>query len=203
MLSVDLCSLWAGQKTEMIKGIVEATNNIDNYKERRLNKPFNRLLFEELHKDLFQVLFAWTGKTFVGQVKSKKLAFSYNNFFGKLMDLLLFIKHNEKVMDNAEKVFSQKCLFRGTVFRYLGSCFSSNRKTVIPKYNDIYVSWSKNPENSYLESKLYGPITWLKCEISEPYYGIDLDCFGVSRGTETEVVFPTIEECIKEIKVIK
>lgn len=203
MISIDLKSLWAGQETEITNGIYEVINKIENYKIKRLDRDYSRNDFKALFFDICQVLEVWTGKTFVGQKKSKRLENTYQRFFSSLMSFLLFIKDNSKKMNSDEVMLSKQCLFKGVVYRYLGSCFSSNRKTVEPKYNEIYVSWSKNPENSYLESKLYGPITWLKCEISEPYNGIDLKCFGVSRGTEEEVVFPTIKECIKEIKVIK
>lgn len=46
-------------------------------------------------------------------------------------------------------------------------------------------------------------MTLLTCKIDEPYYGIDLEAFGVVRGEEAEVVFPTIKETITEIKYIR
>ena len=44
-------------------------------------------------------------------------------------------------------------------------------------------------------------ILWIHGIIQNSYYGINLEAIGVSRGTEAEVVFPTIKECIKEVKV--
>lgn len=58
------------------------------------------------------------------------------------------------------------------------------------------------PQNHYIESKLYGTMTLLTCEASEPHYGIDLNAFGVVRGDEAEVVFPTIADAITNIEYI-
>ena len=44
--------------------------------------------------------------------------------------------------------------------------------------------WSKQPQNHYIENKLYGTMTLLTCKVDEPYYGIDLEVFGVVRGQE-------------------
>lgn len=46
-------------------------------------------------------------------------------------------------------------------------------------------------------------MTLLTYKIDEPYYGIDLEAFGVVRGEEAEVVFPTIKETITEIRHIR
>lgn len=43
----------------------------------------------------------------------------------------------------------------------------------------------------------------LTCKIEEPYYGIDLEAFGVVRDQEAEVVFSTIKETITEVKYIR
>ena len=61
---------------------------------------------------------------------------------------------------------------------------------------------NKHPQNDYIESKLGGNITWLSCEITAPRYGIDLEAIKSSRGNEAEVVFPTIKECVTEIRYI-
>ena len=50
--------------------------------------------------------------------------------------------------------------------------------------HNIYVLWSKQPQNHYIENKLYGTMTLLTCKVDEPYYGIDLEVFGVVRGQE-------------------
>ena len=152
----------------------------------------------------------WTGSTYVGSKKHPELEKAFQSFFVALYDLVLAFK----MVDNP--VF-QKCadmiLYRGMVFRYLGhdSCMES-KGNVEPNFNDIYVSWSKQPDNPCIESKLYGTMTWMSAEIQEPYYGIDLDglekainCLvGIecrfTRGNEQEVVFPTIEECVTEVK---
>ena len=95
---------------------------------------------------------------------------AFQAFFVELMQLLLCMKdsglHFEESVANA-------MLYRGLVHRYLGKSYPSD-EVVVPCYDGIYVSWSKQDGNSYLVSKLYGPITKLTCEIAEPMYGIDL-----------------------------
>lgn len=78
--------------------------------------------------------------------------------------------------------------------------------------NDIFVSWSKNKEISYIESKLYGCMTRLYCNIPPNMVGFDLEGFQefynnkfaskiwIARGEEREVVFPTIKEMIYRIE---
>ena len=106
-------------------------------------------------------------------------------------------------------------LFQGTVYRYLGHNTPENCSVKVePIYNDIYVSWSKEQDSHYLLSKLYGSVTSLVATIREPYYGIDLEGiekamsvligveYSLSKGTEREVVFPTIADCITDIEYI-
>lgn len=103
------------------------------------------------------------------------------------------------------KSFSDEVLYRGSLYRHLGkgSVEGNTDKRIEPQYDNIYVSWSKQPKNYYIESKLYGTMTLLTCKIDEPYYGIDLEAFGVVRGEEAEGVFPTIKETITEIRYIR
>ena len=118
------------------------------------------------------------------------------------MELLIYFKNDESA-SNKEKKFANKCLFRGKVYRYLGHNESQGKhKKIKPKYNEIYVSWSKLNKIPYIESKLYGWMTLISCEIEEPFYGIDLDALDISRPHEKEVVFPTIEKLISDIKYI-
>lgn len=46
-------------------------------------------------------------------------------------------------------------------------------------------------------------MTWIEAEIKSPYFGIDLENMGISRGKEREVVFPTLKDCITNIKYIR
>lgn len=203
MLSVGLGSLWADEEDKMIIGINEATENIKSYIEFRKENLYNDNIFVDLMLDIRQVLEMWTGNTYIGCPKTKTLENAYQSFFENLMGLILMLNDNAVSLSAKEKLLATKSLFRGVVYRYIGSGKHSNKKKVAVKYNDIFVSWSKNESNRYIESKLYGSITKIKAEIKEPYYGIDLDVFDVSKGEETEVVFPTVKECICEIKEFK
>lgn len=79
-------------------------------------------------------------------------------------------------------------LYTGKVYRYLGNKFQPE-KIVKPSYDNIYVSWSKHPQNDYIESKLGGNITWLSCEITAPRYGIDLRLLNLQEETRRKLYF--------------
>ena len=116
----------------------------------------------------------------------------------KIMTLLLDMKDSKLEF---EKNVANAMLCRGIVYRYLGHDYCTD-EVVVPDYDNIYVSWNKEEENTYLLSKLYGPITKITCVIAEPLYGIDLEILECCRGTECEVVFPTIERYITEVKYL-
>lgn len=143
----------------------------------------------------------WTGNTYVGIKKDQIIQNAFQTFFEEFMKLLLTLK-NSPSSTQLDKDIANELLYQGEVFRYLGHGDSSKfNENLELQYNDLYVSWSKNSQSNYLESKLYGKILLIHGIIQNSYYGIDLETIGVSRGTEAEVVFPTIKECIKEVKV--
>jgi hypothetical protein len=194
MISVDMSSLWSDETDLIVQGIAEATKNIASY---RRNSSSSKALLE-LGEDMGVICDFWTGKTYGGSSKSKVIKEAFQGFFTELMQLLLEMKESQ---NDYEVRVAKAMLYTGKVYRYLGKSLP-NKKVVVPVYDDIYVSWSKCPNNDYLLSKLYGPVTWLSCEIVAPQYGIDLGAIGASRANEHEVVFPTIEKCITEIKYI-
>lgn len=195
MISVDMSSLWSNEIELAVKGITEATENIVAY---RRNNTTTQKLLADLIDDIGEICDFWTGKTYIGEPKSQIIKDAFQCFFTELMQLLLTMKDSEK---DYEVRVANAMLHTGTVYRYLGKNYP-NKEAVVPVYDDIYVSWSKCPQNNYLLSKLYGPVTWMSCEIAAPQYGIDLDAIGSSRANEHEVVFPTVEKCITEIKYI-
>lgn len=164
--------------------------------------------FVQLFKNIKTVLSYWTGCTYVGCPKDKNLEKVFNRFFISLYNLILFIEKEERIPEYI-RMEIHKTLYRGKLYRYLGysseeyAYLKNKQQYVEPVYNDVYVSWSKNLKNSYIESKLIGPITKIECEIIKPFYGIDLEIFGVSRGNEAEVVFPTIKSTVTNIEYIK
>jgi len=195
MLSVNMGSLWGDDIEQIIKGISEAAVNIKKFIE---SDEETVELYCDLFGDIEAVCLFWTGNTYVGSRKDEKLENAFQDFFQAFMKLLLLMKKSEiDVVKNGASEF----LYRGDAYRYLGKNKPFNG-TVKPEYNNIYVSWSKEPKNHYFESKLYGTMTWMSCTIPEPLYGIDIDALGYSRADEKEVVFPTIKECINEIKFI-
>lgn len=199
MLSINMSQLWSDDIPEIVKAVDEATNNISVYYDSTDNSA-NAL--ENLYEDIREVCNFWTGKTYVGDRKDDEIAQVFQNFFETLMKLLFKMKDSEK---NYESKFANALLYQGKVYRYLGYCSSRDikKKPIQPKYNEIYVSWSKEPKNGYIESKLYGKMTWIEAEIKPPYFGIDLEAIGSSKGNEKEVVFPTLKDCVTNIKYIR
>lgn len=195
MLSVDMTSLWGDDNEKIVKGVSEATNNIVLYRKSR---NISEVMFEALLEDITVICCFWTGNTYIGCAKESVVKNAFQSFFEELMNLLLVMKSSNR---DYEATFADKLLYRGKIYRYLGNASPSD-DIVKPVFDGVYVSWDKEPENWYITSKLYGTITWLSCEISAPFYGIDLDNLGCLRANEHEVVFPTIEKCITEIKYI-
>lgn len=202
MKNIDFCNT---TKKETISKINDINNQMRGFVKPRYNITDDKL--NTLFSNIINALAYWTGNTYVGQPKEKALEKVYQTFFKLLLELLIFIKDSpEFTNEHKEKIDS--VLYQGNIYRYLGYSseeyhyLDNKEQFVEPNYNGIYVSWSKNESNSYIESKLLGPITKLKCCINEDMFGIDLEAFGVSRGNEKEVVFPTLERCITEIQYI-
>ena len=193
MLSVNMFGLWSDETDKIIQGISEATQNIVTYRKAPKRVPD---LFLELGDDLIAVCSFWTGSTYVGIPKAEPIKMAFQAFFEEFMQLLLCMKDSGLPF---EESVANAMLYRGTVYRYLGKSYPSD-EVVVPCYDGIYVSWSKQDGNSYLLSKLYGPVTKITCEITEPMYGIDLDILECVRGNEQEVVFPTVEQCVMNIQ---
>ena len=196
MLSVNMYNLWSDETDKIIKGISEATQNIGTYRKAPNRNPD---MLMELGDDLRAVCCFWTGKTYIGSPKAEPIKMAFQSFFEELVQLLLFM--NDSGMLFEERV-ANAMLYRGNVYRYLGKNYPSD-EVVVPCYDGVYVSWSKQDGNCYLLSKLYGPVTKITCEIAEPLYGIDLDILECTRGNEQEVVFPTFEQCIVDIQYSK
>ena len=192
--------------------IERTTNGLRWYISQRGQQGFDREIFEDMICHIMEVLSKWTGETWVGQKKDKKIESVFQNFFETLVGLIGYINFFEKKMADTEKEFANMIVYNGVLYRYLGSGSSCNKESVEIEYNDIYVSWSKNEQNDYIESKLYGPLLWIKAQTSPFDYAIDLeglDTFyqkitgenkGVVRGKEREVVYPTKRECILEVE---
>ena len=199
-MSVNLDNLFADEYDKIIFEVNKATDNIKNYIKN--NNRNTKEFFIQVLSDVEEVCNCWTGKTYVGQSKRQDLKNAYQDFFSNLMKMLLLCKTNN---NQCENVAAKALLYQGKVYRYLGYGAPSGckKKAIVPEYDGLYVSWSKEPQNNYIEGKLYGKITWIEAEIKSPYFGIDLEVIGSSRGNEKEVVFPTLKDCVTNIKYIR
>lgn len=194
-------STWSDD-TKNYATINKITTQISSIINQLYHDEYSDVFYKDINivmHNVIKVLCYWTGSTYVGNIKNDVLRTCFQNFFKMFYKLLIVMKNSK---DKQFVDFANKCLYQGIAFRYLGSNDHRHKtRRIKPHYDDIYVSWSKNPANSYIESKLHGTMTIMTCNISDSYYGIDLTVFdGVSRGTEAEVVFPTIEETIINIE---
>lgn len=190
--------VWSDQIKETVKELNRVTNQFVQVRKKILSGSMTDCIWRTFSKNICDTLSYWTGNTYVGCRKEKSLEKAFQHFFEELYDFLLFCKNIDNPVLNK---FANDSLYKGTLYRYLGHGNSkSANQAVIPEYNDIYVSWSKSPDNTYLQSKLYGIKTLLTCECDDTHYGIDLECFGVSLNSEQEVVFPTLKDKITNIE---
>lgn len=199
--------MWDNEADKALNEINRVTAQINSVQKKL---PTNDIMygdddFKIFYHNVFQTLNYWTGHTYVGNKKGKSIQKAFQAFFEALYDFLLFCQREDKSFLHPLKDLADDALYWGTVYRYLGHCSDDNdtESKVEPEYNDIYVSWSKKPNNHYIQSKLYGTKTLMTCVIAEPYYGIDLEAFGVVRGDEAEVVFPTVKEMITDIQYLE
>ncbi len=199
--------LWDDEVDKALKEIYRVTAQIKSVQKKLPTKDilYSDDDFKIFFDNVCQTLNYWTGHTYVGHKKGKSMQKAFQVFFEALYDFLIFCQREDKSFLHPLKVLADDALYRGTIYRYLGHCSDDNdmESKVEPEYNGIYVSWSKKPNNPYIRSKLYGIKTLLTCVIDEPYYGIDLELFGVVKGDEAEVVFPTLQERIISIEYIE
>ncbi len=193
--------MWSDEVEKISSAVYQVSSQIKSAGKKLCNKDLCEIDYQMLADNILRTLNYWTGKTYVGIEKDKTVRKAFQSFFTQLYSFLMICRDSN--IKELQK-FAKRALYQGVLYRYLGHGDVSEDcdSRVEPQYNDIYVSWSKNSENSYIESKLYGVITLIECEVSGNYYGIDLGAFGVVRGNEAEVVFPTIKETVKDISYI-
>lgn len=193
---------WDNEVEKAITEIYRVKNQTQSVGGKLKTNDISNADFLLFLDNIYKTLKYWTGHTYIGHKKDKALQKAYQTFFEALYDFLFICREFGNPM---LQTFSDDVLYRGSLYRYLGygSAEELIDKRIEPQYNNIFVSWSKQPNNHYIENKLYGTKTLLACKISEPYYGIDLEAFGVVRGEEAEVVFPTIQQTITEVKYIR
>lgn len=191
---------WSDESEKITVEIYRVVAQIQNIQKKSLTNDtiFVNENLQTFYGNIRKTLGYWTENTYVGQIKDKRVQKAFQAFFEALYDFLVFYK---EIGNNIFYDLANGALYQGTVYRYLGhgSCNDNIYEKVEPEYNNIWVSWSKNSQNSYIESKLYGMKTILTCEVKKQYYGIDISAFGIAKGEEAEVVFPTIKELITSI----
>lgn len=194
---------WANEIEKAVTEINRVTSQIPSVmKKLRTNDILiGDSEYTVFDKNISETLKYWTGQTYIGQRKDKRIENAFQRFFETLYNYLIFCRDEDHSFCQLLKNLSDRALYQGVLYRYLGHGLSNidRDKRVEPVYNKIFVSWSKNSTYDYLENKLYGVMTVLTCEVSDPYYGIDLSAFGASKMGEDEVVFPTIRETIIRI----
>ncbi len=182
------------------------------YIEQRKKLIIRIDFFEILCDGIASFLEYWVGNTYVGNKKTSAETAIFQDFFRSLSSLIALLQDEKICPTQDERDLVSSLVYHGKVYRYLGYPSPTKKKHIEPIYNDIFVSWSKNKEISYIESKLYGCMTRLYCNIPPNMVGFDLEGFQefynnkfaskiwIARGEEREVVFPTIKEMIYRIE---
>ena len=198
-----------------IQKLLEYKKDVNRYMRERLQCGFKQDSLIEICAGINDILVDWTGNTYVGRKKEKEVEKTYQVFFELMHEFIEFCFINSEKINEMESSLADYVIYTGTVYRYLGIADFRNyqkKLKVEPEYNEIFVSWSKSEKNLYIESKLSGPMTWMKAEIEKPEFGIDIHGFErwcerwfggfevITRGEEKEVVFPTLKKNILEIK---
>lgn len=200
MKKVEISSKCADDKT-VIDDIYCVSNQIEARTNRILKSNLPKKEIMELEDNIRDVILFWTGNTYLGHRKSKKLEKAYNQFFGNLFEFLFTIKITWNMKD------SECGLYQGKIYRVLGKGNADIKidKPIEPEFNQTFVSWSKNEQipTPYFKQKLYGPITKMEAELDGLDYGIDLEFWDASKNDEQEVVFPTIKDTVKKIEYIR
>ena len=193
---------WDSDIEEIEKEINRMNNRLTNRTKLLKKEVISEQQYKDLIEDIITTLRFWTGRTPIGERKSEVIQKRFQTFFEKLYEFLIVCK-NSSLWEPQN--LANDSLYQGTLYRYLGygPNITGEKVQIKPKFDNIYASWSKLPQNSYIESKLHGPKTWLECKVEGNLYGIDLTVFGVSKANEEEVVFPTIEKTILDIRYLK
>lgn len=178
--------------------IYEATRTIKAY------CSFSKFQLFDLCRKVADVLCLWTGNNWIGIENDTQTKKAFQDFFLALNELI----SNHRISKNKmERSLSEHTLYEGTIYRYIGA---KQRKDSAPEVicDGIYVSWSKDPYNTYILDKIQTKCTWIKCEVVAPMFGIDVEGFeiwyrkhidkriNIAKGTEREIVFPTIKDYI-------
>lgn len=181
-----------------VNNIYRVSNQLQNFCKKLTRGSIYKDEYNQLYINIQKVLEFWTGGFYVGVQKETRIQKAFQSFFEALEEFLIACSNS---VYRELKDFSEQARYNGKLYRYLGYDASSipHSDKIMPRYNNIYVSWSKSPNNAYLQEKLKGTTTLLICDVEPPLSGIDLCAFSVSRGKEEEVVFPTIKEAIISI----
>lgn len=197
MRKIDLQNKFANDKT-VIDDIITVSNQILTF-IKRIDDNYYIKDTNTLNDNINEVLYFWTGHTYLGKKKNPKLDNAFTIFFSNLLKLIIVLKNNGTICDLSN------ALYQGKIYRILGHGESDNNLEIIkPYYSKNYVSWSKNSNipSPYFKQKLYGPITKIEATVTDDEYAIDLEALKVSKPGEKEVVYPTKENAIINISYI-
>ena len=171
----------------MEKSSIRRMLNITDIMMKYLRARKSSVPFEDVVKSVSEGLTIWLNVTSEENKISSVSQKTFQSFFIVLYELINHCR-NSPVDDEFE--FAKMASYRGFAYRYICAAHNDDLAPDVA-YNNTFVSWNRAPYSASLESSFAVRVTWVKCEIVAPTFGINLE--GISRWLRQ--LFLTLMEC--------
>lgn len=193
----------------MEKSSIRRMLNITDIMMKYLRARKSSVPFEDVIKSVSEGLTIWLNVTSEENKISLVSQKTFQSFFIVLYELINHCR-NSPVDDEFE--FAKMASYRGFAYRYICAAHNDDLAPDVA-YNNTFVSWNRAPYSTSLESSFTVRVTWVKCEIVAPTFGINLE--GISRWLKQHempsfrflrkgvgtIVYPTKKKAI--VKIVK
>lgn len=193
----------------MEKSSIRRMLNITDVMMKYIRSRKSSVSFTDVVRSVSEGLTIWLNVTSEERKMSSVSKRTFQSFFIVLYELINHCR-NSPVDDEFE--FAKIASYRGFAYRYI---FAADDDSLAPDvaYNNTFVSWNRTPYSESLESSSAVQVTWVKCEIVAPNFGINLE--GISRWLKQHdmqsfrflrkgvgtIVYPTKKKAI--VKIVK
>ena len=109
----------------------EYVSFVKKYMKERLSHDFIQDDLLNICGGIDRILRGWTGDTYIGRKKDRDFELFYQKFFVVIQEFLDFCSVHANELSDMERDFSEKMMYRGIVYRYLGTCDHGNYRKKI------------------------------------------------------------------------